>query len=95
LKSTSTSVISPETWLPTVTVEIALSVPVAEIATRMSPRSIVAVRYWPGDGGDHAGEVAIARLVTRSVHAGCGVGDRSAGYGPAQRTAPCAVDRRR
>src|SRR5690606_16482060 len=47
LKSTSTSVTWPDTWLPTVTVEIALSVPVAEIATRMSPPSTVAVRHWP------------------------------------------------
>src|SRR5690606_6516790 len=47
LKSTSTSVTCPDTWLPTVTVEIALSVPVAEIATRMSPPSTVAVRHWP------------------------------------------------
>jgi hypothetical protein len=37
----------PEIWLPTVTVEIALSVPVEEIATRMSPRSTVAVRQAP------------------------------------------------
>ena len=44
LKSTRTSVIWPDTWLPTVTVEIALSVPVAEIATRMSPRCTVSVR---------------------------------------------------
>src|SRR5690606_38079350 len=47
LKSTSTSVTWPDTWLPTVTVEIALSVPVAEIATRMSPRSTVVVRQAP------------------------------------------------
>ena len=45
LKSTSTSVTCPEIWLPTVTVEIALSVPVAEIATRMSPRSTLTVRH--------------------------------------------------
>ena len=44
LKSTSTSVTWPETWLPTVTVEIALRVPVAEIATRISPLSTVVVR---------------------------------------------------
>ena len=44
LKSTSTSVTWPEIWLPTVTVEMALSVPVEEIATRMSPRSTGAVR---------------------------------------------------
>jgi hypothetical protein len=47
LKSTSTSVTCPEIWLPTITVEIALSVPVAEIATRMSPRSTGVVRYAP------------------------------------------------
>src|SRR5690606_31351735 len=45
LKSTRTSVTWPETWLPTVTVEIALSVPVAEIATRISPPSTVVVLY--------------------------------------------------
>ena len=44
LKSTSTSVTWPEIWLPTVTVEIADKVPVAEIATRMSPRSTGVVR---------------------------------------------------
>jgi hypothetical protein len=44
LKSASTSVTCPEIWLPTSTVEIAASVPVAEIATRMSPRSTGAVR---------------------------------------------------
>src|SRR6478672_10296240 len=47
LKSTCTSVTWPEIWLPTSTVEIALSVPVAEIATRMSPRSTAAVRNAP------------------------------------------------
>src|SRR3546814_4141644 len=47
LKSTSTSVTWPDTWLPTVTVEIALSVPVAEMATRMLPRSTVVVRQAP------------------------------------------------
>src|SRR5690606_24222019 len=47
LKSTSTSVTWPEIWLPTTTVEIALSVPVAEIATRMSPRSTSTVRQVP------------------------------------------------
>src|SRR5688572_12109771 len=47
LKSTSTSVTWPEIWLPTSTVEIALSVPVAEIATRRSPRSTAAVRNPP------------------------------------------------
>src|SRR5690606_41232814 len=45
LKSTSTWVTWPEIWLPTVTVEVALSVPVAEIATRMSPRSTATVRH--------------------------------------------------
>ena len=38
------SAMRPDTWLPTVTVGIALSVPVAEIATRMSPRCTVSVR---------------------------------------------------
>src|SRR3546814_16302710 len=47
LKSTSTSVTWPDTWLPTVTVEIALSVPVAEMATRMLPRSTGVVRQAP------------------------------------------------
>ncbi len=44
LKSTSTSVTCPEIWLPTTTVEMALSVPVAEIATRISPCSTGVVR---------------------------------------------------
>src|SRR4249919_995180 len=47
LKSTSTSVTWPEIWLPTSTVEIAASVPVAEMATRISPRSTAAVRNPP------------------------------------------------
>src|SRR5690606_7932527 len=47
LKSTSTSVTWPEIWLPTVTVEIALRVPVEEIATRMPPRSTAVVRHAP------------------------------------------------
>src|SRR5690606_6311657 len=47
LKSTSTSVTCPEIWLPTTTVEIALRVPVAEIATRMSPSSTSTVRQAP------------------------------------------------
>jgi len=34
----------PETWVPTSTVAVALNVPVAEIAVRISPRSTAAVR---------------------------------------------------
>src|SRR5690606_21158679 len=47
LKSTSTSSTWPEIWLPTVTVEDALRVPVEEMATRMWPRSTGAVRQAP------------------------------------------------
>ena len=44
LKSTSTVCNVPDTWVPTCTVAVALRVPVAEIAVRISPRSTTAVR---------------------------------------------------
>ena len=46
LKSTSSSLICPETWLPTWTVTTALRLPVAETAAVRGPRSIAASRYF-------------------------------------------------
>src|SRR5690606_36871231 len=80
LKSTSTSVTWPEIWLPTVTVEIALRVPVAEIATRMSPRSTWTVRH--GDSGPspresrHHSPAATAAPTTTTTTATTIAGDR-------------------
>ena len=45
LKSTSSSLIWPETWLPTWTVMTALRLPVAETAAVRGPRSTRARRY--------------------------------------------------
>jgi hypothetical protein len=46
LKSTNSSLIWPETWLPTCTVLTALRLPVAEIAAVIGPRSTGAVRNF-------------------------------------------------
>jgi hypothetical protein len=45
LKSTLSSLICPETWLPTWTTTTALRFPVAETAAVRGPRSTRAVRY--------------------------------------------------
>src|SRR5207342_1369047 len=73
LKSTSTSVTCPEIWLPTSTVEIAASVPVAEMATRMSPRSTAAVRNAPSAAvalrADHHQPAAASATSARTMAA--------------------------
>jgi hypothetical protein len=46
LKSTNSSLICPETWLPTSTVTTALRLPVAETAAVRGPRSTAASRYF-------------------------------------------------
>jgi hypothetical protein len=46
LKSTSSSLIWPDTWLPTWTVVTALRLPVADMVAVRGPRSTLAVRYF-------------------------------------------------
>ncbi len=46
LKSAPSHSMLPETWLPTCTVVIACSVPVAPTVSMMSPRLIGAVLTW-------------------------------------------------
>ena len=47
LKSTSTVCRVPDTWVPTSTVAVAPSVPVAEMLDDRSPMAAASLRYWP------------------------------------------------